>query len=85
MFGCAVDWQYGRDLRWQTPQAHPHGLPVQLSHRVGFLKGKLAIKIFKSCPRLKVKTCWDNRFWARGYFVNTLRMDEDLISRHVRY
>ena len=52
---------------------------------MGFLKGKLAIKIFKGYPRLKEKPYWGNHFWARGYFVNTVGMDEGLIRRYVRY
>ena len=51
---------------------------------MGFLKGKLAIKIFKSYPRLKENPYWGNHFWARGYFVNTVGMDEDLIRRYVQ-
>ncbi|WP_272507003.1 transposase [Salinibacter sp.] len=52
---------------------------------MGFLKGKLAINIFKSYPQLKEKPYWGNHFWARGYFVNTVGMDEDLICGYVRY
>ena len=26
-----------------------------------------------------------NHFWSRGYFVNTIGLDEDLIRRYVRY
>ena len=52
---------------------------------MGFLKGKLAIKMFKSYPRLRKKPYWGNHFWARGYFVNMVGMDEDLIRRYVRY
>ncbi len=52
---------------------------------MGFLKGKLAIKIFKSYPRLKKKPYWMGHFWSRGYFAGTVGMDEDLIRRYVRY
>ena len=58
---------------------------VAVSEFMGFLKGKLAIKIFKSYPRLRKKPYWGNHFWARGYFVNTVGMDEELIRRYVRY
>ena len=58
---------------------------LAVSEFMGFLKGKLAIKIFKSYPHLKKKPYWGNHFWARGYFVNTVGMDEDLIRRYVRY
>ena len=58
---------------------------VSVSEFMGLLKGKLAIKVFKSYPRLKQKPYWGNHFWARGYFVNTVGMDEELIRRYVQY
>ena len=53
--------------------------------RCGILKGKLAIKLFKSYPQLKKKPYWGNHFWARGYFVNTVGINEDHIRRYVKY
>ena len=58
---------------------------VSISELMGVLKGKLAIKIFKSYPQLKKKPYWGNHFWSRGYFVNTVGMDEDMIRRYVQY
>ena len=58
---------------------------VSVSSFLGFLKGKLAIKLFKSYPRLKQKPYWGNHFWARGYFVNTVGMNEEVIRRYVKY
>ena len=58
---------------------------VSVSQFMGLLKGKLAIKLFKSYPRLKQKPYWGNHFWARGYFVNTVGMEEELIRRYVKY
>ncbi len=49
---------------------------------VGILKGKLAIKIFKTYPKLKEKPYWGNHFWSRGYFVSTIDIDEDMIRRY---
>jgi len=49
------------------------------------LKGKTAIRIFKSYPNLKKKPYWGNHFWARGYFVNTVGINEDMIRRYVKY
>jgi putative transposase len=28
---------------------------------------------------------WGNHFWARGYFVNTVGINEDHIRRYVKY
>jgi putative transposase len=58
---------------------------VSVSEYMGLLKGKLAIKLFKSYPKLKQKPYWGNHFWARGYFVSTVGVDEDMIRRYVRH
>lgn len=52
---------------------------------MGILKGKLAIKLFKSYPNLKKKPYWGNHFWARGYFVSTVGLDEEMIRKYVKY
>ena len=58
---------------------------VSVSVMMGTLKGKLAIKIFKTYPKLKQKPYWGNHFWSRGYFVNTVGIDEEMIRRYVKY
>ena len=58
---------------------------VSVSELMGTLKGKLAIKLFKSYPKMKEKPYWGNHFWARGYFVSTIGIDEELIKRYVKY
>ena len=40
---------------------------VSISELMGTLKGKLAIKLFKSYSKMKHKPYWGNHFWARGY------------------
>jgi len=58
---------------------------VSVSELMGTVKGKLAIKLFKSYPKLKQKPYWGNRFWARGYFVDTIGINLDVIKRYVKY
>ena len=58
---------------------------VSVSDLMGTLKGKLAIKLFKSYPKLKEKPYWGNHFWSRGYFVTTVGVYEDIIRRYVKY
>lgn len=58
---------------------------ISVSVLMGTLKGKLAIKIFKSYPKLKQKPYWGNHFWSRGYFVNTIGLNEELIRRYVQF
>jgi len=58
---------------------------VLVSGFMGTLKGKLAIKLFKSYPDLKKRPYWGNHFWAKGYFVSTVGLDSEMIKRYVRY
>ncbi len=58
---------------------------VSVSQMMGVLKGKLAIKLFKSYPKMKEKLYWGNHFWARGYFVSTIGIDEEVIKRYVKH
>ncbi len=58
---------------------------ISISDFMGILKGKTAIKLFKSYPNLKRKPYWGNHFWIRGYFVNTVGINEDMIRRYVKY
>ena len=81
--GCEVE-----ELNVQEDHVHLMvSIPpkVSVSVLMGTLKGKLAIKLFKSYPGLKKKPYWGNHFWARGYFVSTIGLDEDVIRRYVKY
>ena len=55
-----------------------------ISDSVGFLKGKSAIKIFDMHHELK-KKYWGRHFWAKGYCVSTVGLDETVIRRYVRF
>jgi len=54
-----------------------------VSETVGFLKGKSAIKIFDMHLELK-KRYWGRHFWAKGYCVSTIGLDEEQIRKYVR-
>lgn len=58
---------------------------LSISQLMGILKGKTAIKIFKSYPELKRKPYWGNHFWSRGYCVSTVGLDEEKIRKYVKY
>lgn len=58
---------------------------ISISKLMGTLKGKTAIKLFKSYPILKKKPYWGNHFWGRGCFVSTVGLDEEMIKRYVKY
>ena len=84
------EWKDVEVLELNIQADHIHALlsippKIAISTFMGFLKGKLAIKVMKSYPRLRKKPYWGNHFWARGYFVNTVGLNEDLIRRYVKY
>lgn len=58
---------------------------VSVSEYMGTIKGKTAIKLFKSYPGLRKKPYWGNHYWARGYCVSTIGIDEETIRKYVRY
>ena len=51
---------------------------------MGVIKGKTAIKLFKSYPAMRKKPYWGNHFWARGYCVSTVGLDEQTIRDYIR-
>ena len=54
------------------------------SEVIGFLKGKSAIKIFDRHLDLK-KRYWGRHFWAKGYCVSTVGLDEEKIKKYVTW
>ena len=54
-----------------------------VSETVGFLKGKSAIKMFDIHTELK-RRYWGRHFWAKGYCVSTIGLDEEQIRKYVR-
>ena len=57
---------------------------VSVSTAVGYLKGRSAIKIFDRFPRLRQRY-WGKHFWARGYCVSTVGVDEEQLKKYVRW
>ena len=54
-----------------------------VSQVVGFLKGKSAISIARTFSGRKRNFQGEN-FWARGYYVNTVGRDEEMIRNYIR-
>lgn len=50
---------------------------------VGMLKGKSAIRMFNKFPELR-KRYWGSHFWSRGYYVNTVGKDEEMIREYIK-
>lgn len=55
-----------------------------VSQLMGFLKGKLALRVLSHYPKLR-KQYWGNHLWSRGYCVSTVGLDEDKIRKYVRW
>ena len=55
-----------------------------VSEIVGFLKGKCAIKVFDKHLELK-KRYWGRHFWAKGYCVSTVGLDEEKVRQYVKW
>ena len=53
-----------------------------VSHTIGFLKGKSAVRIHREL--LKKKRMTGLHFWAKGYCVSTVGLDEAAVRRYIR-
>ena len=58
---------------------------VAISDFVGTIKGRTAIRVFNKFRHLKRKPYWGNHFWAKGYCVDTVGLDEEKIRKYVKY
>ena len=54
-----------------------------ISNVVGFIKGKSAISIARNFLGRK-RNFTDESFWARGYFVSTVGLDENMVRQYIR-
>ena len=56
---------------------------MAVSGVVGTIKGRVAIRMFKEIPEIR-KKFWGRKFWARGYFVSTVGVDEKTIRKYIQ-
>ena len=55
-----------------------------VSQYMGYLKGKLALRMFDRYPELR-KRSWGQPVWSRGYCVSTVGLDEERIRKYVKW
>ena len=55
-----------------------------VSYIVGFIKGKSAISIARRFMG-RAKNFTGENFWARGYFVSTVGLDEEMVRAYIRH
>lgn len=58
---------------------------VSISSYVGTVKGRTAIRVFNRFRKLKEKPYWGNQFWARGYCVDTVGLDAEMVQKYIKY
>ena len=58
---------------------------MSISSFVGIVKGRSAIRVFNKFRHLKRKPYWGNHFWARGYCVDTIGLDEEKIRKYTPF
>lgn len=83
------EWKKLNILEMNVQPDHVHlvlSIPPKhsVSEVVGFLKGKSAIKLFDRHAVLK-KRYWGRHFWAKGYCVSTVGLDEEKICKYVKW
>ena len=58
---------------------------LAISEYMGRLKGKSAIRMFSALRDLRHRGYRGNHFWAQGYCVGTVGLNEEMIRQYVRW
>jgi putative transposase len=58
---------------------------ISVSAFMGTVKGRSAIRILSRFRKLRTKPYWGNQFWAKGYCVDTIGLNEETIRKYVKY
>jgi len=58
---------------------------ISISRLMGVVKGRTALRLFTKYPYLRKKPYWGNHFWAKGYCVDTVGLNEEMIRKYVKY
>ena len=92
--GTAQRWLTEEDHPLQAlaldRQNKPFDVSVQIRRTVrqpnvvGFMKGKSAISIARNFLGRK-RNFTGESFWARGYFVSTVGLDEEVVREYIRH
>ena len=51
---------------------------------MGYVKGKSALILFDRHPEWRKRFGRDRTFWARGYYVSTIGLNEEVIKKYIR-
>ena len=58
---------------------------VSISDLMGIIKGRTAIRVFNKFKGLKQHPYWGNHFWSKGYCLDTVGLDSEMIRKYVKY
>lgn len=58
---------------------------LSVSEVMGHLKGRTTIRLFNKFPYLRKQKLWGNHFWAKGYCVDTVGVNAEMIQKYVKY
>ncbi len=58
---------------------------VSILDYVGTVKGRTAIRVFNKLRHLKEKPYWGNHFGTKGYCVDTVGLDSEMIRKYVKH
>jgi putative transposase len=58
---------------------------IAISDYLGVIKGRSAIRILNSHKKLRQKPYWGNHFWSKGYCVDTVGLNSEMIRNYVKY
>ena len=58
---------------------------ISISKLMGVLKGRTALRVFTKLSYLRKKPYWGNHFWAKGYCVDTVSINPEMIRKYVKY
>ena len=58
---------------------------ISILSYMGTVKGRTAIRVLNKFRKLKQMPYWGNHLWARGYCVDTVGLDTEMIRKYVKY
>ena len=81
------DWKNIEIIRGTVGENHVHlylEIPPKysISDVMKWIKGKSAEKLLKTFPELS-KQYWGRHLWARGYFVSTVGITDEIIKKYI--
>lgn len=58
---------------------------LAISGLMGTLKGRTAIRLLNVFRNLRKRPYWGNHFWGKGYCVDTVGLNAEMIQKYVKY